>query len=264
VTDLGTAETIRWERDGAVLIVTLHRPERLNALSRQLQDELASLWPRVREDSSIRVVVLTGAGRAFSAGADTADLSTGTRPARTIGANALNFCPARVLDIPVIVAINGMCVGGALNFLADADIAIAAEEAWFTDPHVTMGQVSGAEVLQLSAKASFFAVTQLALSGNKFRMTAARALDAGLLSEMVPGERLLARAVEVAQMIAAQSPAAIATSLGILRRRVREQIAGQLEDAWAAIMRQWDHPDAMEGPNAFLEKRPPNWAPRQT
>jgi enoyl-CoA hydratase/carnithine racemase len=255
-----TPQTFLWEADGGILTVTLNRPDRLNALSSQLQSELAAFWARVRDEPELRCVILTGAGRAFSAGADTADLSSGRRPDATIGVHALDFCPGRVLDVPVIVAINGMCVGGALNFLADADIALAAEDAWFTDPHVTMGQVSGPEALQLAAKASFFAVTQLALSGNRFRMTAERAWQAGLLSEVVASGQLLARAREVATMIAAQSPTAIRATLAIQRRRVREPVAGYLDDAWAAVVRQWGHPDAMEGPAAFIEKRAARWA----
>lgn len=257
---LGTPATFLWERDGALLIVTLNRPDRLNALSRALQLELAEFWPKVRADSGVRCVIITGAGRAFSAGADIADLTTGTRPRSDIGLNALNFCPGRCLDVPVIVAINGLCVGGALNFLADADIAIASEHAWFTDPHVSQGQVSGPEMLQLAAKTSFFAVTQLALPGSALRVAAGQALAAGLVAEVVPGDRLLERAKEIGNAIAAQSPTAVRATLRILRRRVREPVAAELDAAWAAVVGQWGHPDAREGPAAFAERRPPRWA----
>jgi enoyl-CoA hydratase/carnithine racemase/ketosteroid isomerase-like protein len=257
---LGTPATFRWERDGALLIVTLDRPDRLNALSRALQLELAEFWPKVQADSGVRCVIVTGAGRAFSAGADIADLTTGTRPRSDIGVNALNFCPGRVLDVPVIVAVNGLCVGGALNFLADADIAIASEQAWFTDPHVSQGQVSGPEMLQLAAKTSFFAVTQMALSGSALRVPADRALAAGLVAEVVPDDQLLERAKEIGNAIAAQSPTAVRATLRILRRRARDPIAAELAEAWAAVVGQWSHPDAAEGPAAFAERRSPRWA----
>jgi enoyl-CoA hydratase/carnithine racemase/ketosteroid isomerase-like protein len=257
---LGTPATFRWEREGALLIVTLNRPDRLNALSRALQLELAEFWPKVRADSGVRCVIVTGAGRAFSAGADIADLTTGTRPRSDIGVHALDFCPGRGLDVPVIVAVNGLCVGGALNFVADADIVIASDQAWFTDPHVSQGQVSGPEVLQIAAKTSFFAVTQMALSGSALRVPADRALAAGLVAEVVPHDRLLDRAKEIGNEIAAQSPTAVRATLAILRRRAREPIAAELDQAWAAVVRQWSHPDAMEGPAAFAERRPPRWA----
>lgn len=257
---LGTPATFRWERDGALLIVTLNRPDRLNALSRALQLELAEFWPKVQADSGVRCVIVTGAGRAFSAGADIADLTTGTRPRSDIGVHALDFCPGRCLDVPVIVAVNGLCVGGALNFLADADIVIASEQAWFTDPHVSQGQVSGPEMLQIAAKTSFFAVTQMALSGSALRVRADRALATGLVAEVVPHDRLLERAKEIGNEIAAQSPTAVRATLRILRRRAREPIAAELDQAWAAVVDQWSHPDAMEGPAAFAEHRPPRWA----
>jgi len=246
------------ERDGYALIVTLNRPERLNALSRGLQDELRDFWPTVADDPGVRAVIVTGAGRAFSAGADTADLTAGNRP--VLGLDTLRFCPGRVLDVPVIAAVNGMCVGGALNFVADADLVIASEDAWFTDPHVTQGQVSGPEPLMLSAKAPYRPVLMLALCGNRYRMPAATALQAGLVNEVVPSADLLPRAKEIAAMIAAQSPTAVRKSLALMRRRVREPLLPHLEAAWQAVAGQWPHPDSLEGPRAFVEKRPPNWA----
>jgi enoyl-CoA hydratase/carnithine racemase len=248
------------EREGAILVVKLNRPDRLNALSRTLQDEMAVLWRRVKTDPSVRVVVLTGAGRAFSAGADTSDLTSATRPDATKGTHALDFSPARVLDVPVIVAVNGLCIGGALNFVADADIVLAAESAWFTDPHVTQGQVSGPEAIKLAAKASPYVVTQLALCGGALRLTAREASAAGLIGEVVADELLLDRAREIAAMIAAQSPTAVRKTLAGLRRVVREAIDAHVERGWNEVVAQWSHPDALEGPRAFVDKREPRWA----
>jgi enoyl-CoA hydratase/carnithine racemase len=261
--DTGESENIEWRLADGILRVTLNRPHRLNALSRRLQDELAAFWREARLRRDIRCVILTGNGRAFSVGADVDDLQNAVRPDTSDGIAPLNFCPSRHVDVPVIVAINGMCLGGALNFLADADIAIAADTAWFSDPHVTMGQVSGPEVLQLAAKASFKSVAQLALSGAPYRISAQRALELQLISEVVPADELSRRADEIATMIAAQSPTAIRATLSILRRRVREPIAAELQSAWDLVVAQWQHPDAKEGPAAFGEKRPARWEPVQ-
>ncbi|MDQ7911268.1 enoyl-CoA hydratase/isomerase family protein [Phytohabitans sp. ZYX-F-186] len=258
MTDPSRPSTFLVEREGHALVVTLNRPERLNALSRTLQDDLRAFWPSVADDPEVRAVILTGAGRAFSAGADTDDLSTGNRP--VLGLDTLRFCPGRVVDVPVIAAVNGMCVGGALNFVADADLVVASEDAWFTDPHVTQGQVSGPEPLMLSAKGPYRPVLMLALCGNRYRMPAATALQAGIVNEVVPAAELLPRAKEIAAMIAAQSPTAVRKSLALMRRRVREPLTPHLERAWEAVAGQWPHPDSLEGPRAFLEKRPPNWA----
>jgi enoyl-CoA hydratase/carnithine racemase len=90
-------------------------------------------------------------------------------------------------------------------------------------------------------------------------MSAQRALAANLVSEVVAAGELMPRASAVAGMIAAQSPAAVRETLRILRRRARDPVARELSDAWAAVIRQWSHPDAIEGPRAFAERRPPRW-----
>jgi enoyl-CoA hydratase/carnithine racemase len=258
--ELETYETFLWEYEDHILTVTLNRPDRLNALSRQLQDELRSFWPFVTQLSDVRVVILTGAGRAFSAGADTGDLTAGTRPSRHAGPSTLNWCPGRVVEVPVIAAINGMCIGGALNFLADADVAIASESAWFSDPHVTQGQVSGPEPYLLSSKSSYRTVLQMALCGSALRLPANAALTAGLVTEVIAPDQLLERARQLATMIAAQSPTAVRASLAIMREKIRLQTGEGMERAWTAVTVQWDHPDCMEGPAAFVEKREPRWA----
>jgi enoyl-CoA hydratase/carnithine racemase len=90
-------------------------------------------------------------------------------------------------------------------------------------------------------------------------MSAQGALAANLVSEVVPAAELMPRAAAVARMIAAQSPTAVRETLRILRRRAREPVEAELRDAWAAVIRQWSHPDAIEGPRAFAEKRPARW-----
>lgn len=248
------------EADG-VLLVTLNRPERLNALSHGLRDELRAVWAARSSDPDLRCVVVTGAGRAFCAGADVEELSAPTPPpGGETPETALSFLPARVLDVPVIAAINGLCVGGGLQFLADADFAIASEAAWFSDPHVTMGQVSAVEHLRLVAKLPSSQIVQLMLLGSSYRMTAEQAKAAHLVTEVVPAAQLVARALELAHGVAAQSPTAIRTSLAFIRDFLRRQVAEDVEAAWKAVELQRLHPDAAEGPRAYAEKRPPRWA----
>jgi enoyl-CoA hydratase/carnithine racemase len=243
-------------RDG-VLTVTLHRPDRLNALSLSLQRGLAGLWARVRLDAAVRCIVVTGAGRAFCAGADVADLETMTgsqTPER------IEFCPAACVGVPVLAAVNGPCLGAGLRLLADADLAIAADLAWFSDPHVTVGQLGTPVALALAEKCSSAAVARLFLSGSGFRMTAAQALSAGLVSEVVAADDLGPRAAEIAAAVAAQSPAAVRATVAALRRRHREALATQIAQAWADVARQRAHPDAAEGARALAEGRPAQWS----
>ena len=243
-------------RDG-VLTVTLHRPSRLNALSVSLQHELAGLWARVRRDAGIRCIVVTGAGRAFCAGADVADLEAMTK---SVATERIEFCPAACVDVPVLAAVNGPCLGAGLRLLADADLAIAADHAWFSDPHVTIGQLGTPVALALAEKCSSTAVARLFLSGGGFRMPADQALSAGLVSEVVAADELGPRATEIAAAIAAQSPAAVRATVAALRRRHREAVGTQIAQAWADVARQRAHPDAAEGARALAEGRAAQWS----
>jgi enoyl-CoA hydratase/carnithine racemase len=249
--------TFTWTEQGGVLTVTLSRPDRLNAISHRNRDELTRFWIHWRGAAALRCVVLTGAGRAFCAGADMHDLVAQAQPSADIGV-ALGFLPGRTLEVPVIAAVNGLCVGGGLCFVADADMVIAAEEAWFSATHVSMGQV-GSVNLELAARASVAAVAPSALSGAASRITASTALRRGLVSEVVPSGQLLSRAGQLARMIAAQSPQAVRATLRILRTRAREPIERELADAWQAVVALWSHPDAEEGPRAHAEGRRPDW-----
>src|SRR5262249_14384636 len=127
--------TIGVERPGGVLTVTPYRPDRRNAVGRAMQRELAALWDEVRDDVAVRCIIVTGAGDVFCAGADHADLAVMIGPSAS---GRIEFCPAATVSVPVIVAVNGLCVGAGLRFVADADIVLAVESAWFSDPHVSL------------------------------------------------------------------------------------------------------------------------------
>lgn len=244
-----------WAAEG-VAEVRLSRTDRLNALDGRMRGELAALWPLLAADVSVRVVVVTGAGRAFSAGADFKELAA---VAREPGAPRQDYLPSPVLEVPVLVAVNGLCLGGALRFVADADVVLAAEDAWFSDPHVSLGQTSGPCALQLAARTSSAAVAPLVLAGAAYRMDARHAQAIGLVSEVLPADRLLERAHELAGMIAAQSPTAVRRTLALLRGRTRGQVEELLPDAWAAIDEMWGHPDITEATTARAEGRTPVW-----
>ncbi|WP_219924256.1 enoyl-CoA hydratase/isomerase family protein [Nocardioides campestrisoli] len=256
-----TWETLGVSVEAGVAEVRLARADRLNALSSRMRAELAALWRELAADPSVRVVVVTGEGRAFSAGADFEELApTDAADAGDARPAPADFVPSPVLEVPVLVAVNGLCLGGALRFVADADVVLAAEDAWFSDPHVSLGQTSGPCALGLAARAGSAAVAPLALAGAAYRMDARQAQAVGLVSEVVPSERLLERAHELARMIAVQSPTAVRRTLALLRRRTRAQVEDLMPDAWAAIDEMWAHPDVAEASDARAEGRPPVWA----
>jgi enoyl-CoA hydratase/carnithine racemase len=252
-------QTIRTRRDGHVLFVELYRPDQLNAFDWAMRTELQQLWTAVSAERNLRVVVLTGAGRGFCAGADVGDLAGPRRPFGEGVDAELSFLPGAHLDIPVIVAVNGVCAGGGLHFVADADLALASQTATFVDPHVSVGQVSALEPISLALRVPVPRLLRLALLGRGERLTAEDALAIGLVTEVVAPERLAARAAELANMIAANSPAAVAASRHALRSLERHLLHDAMEEGWAAVQRHWAHPDAAEGPDAFAARREPIW-----
>jgi enoyl-CoA hydratase/carnithine racemase len=248
------------ERRDAVLVATLNRPDRLNALDWGLRLALEDLWSEVARDPSVRCIVVTGAGRGFCAGADVDDLAA-PRRARGEGLDEeLAFLPGRRLDVPVVVAVNGVCAGGGLHFVADGDIVLAGESARFVDPHVDVGQVSGIEPASLAARVPMGQLARLALLGRAGQIDAVTALRLGLVAEVVPDAALAGRAREVAAVIAAASPAAVRATRRVLRDLEAALVEPAMAAGWEAVKRHWAHPDAVEGPTAFAERRPPRWA----
>jgi enoyl-CoA hydratase/carnithine racemase len=201
-----------------VLTVTLNRPEVLNAFNQAMEDEFARLWSEVRADDSVRAVVLAAAGdRAFSTGVDVSERLDAENPFvhqqqpwHEHEDPGRNLSPRRnEVWKPVIAAVHGMCAGGAFYWIADCDIVLCTPDATFFDPHVTYGLVAALEPIALRYRLGFSDVLRMALLGLHERMTAERALAAGLVTEIVPREAVVARAQELARVIAGQPPAAV-------------------------------------------------------
>ncbi|MFB4308198.1 enoyl-CoA hydratase/isomerase family protein [Actinomadura sp. GTD37] len=257
-----TSLTARWEDGGRILLVTLNRPDRLNAFDARMMRELSALWDAVAGNPDVRCVVVTGAGKGFCAGADASMLESTRTEYGATSAEELAFLPRHRIEVPVVVAVNGVCAGGGLHFAAEGDIVIAGESASFLDPHVTMGQVTALEPVMLALRARFDAITRMALLGRSERLGAAAAKEAGLVSEVVPDGVLLDRALELARLIAANSPAAVRRSRKALVDVEETLLRAVMDRGWDSIRAHWAHPDATEGPAAFLERRVPVWGSR--
>lgn len=208
-------ETLVVERRGAVGWLWFNRPERGNALNAAMFEELIRAWAVLDGDPDVRVIVNSGRGSAFQTGLDVVEL------ARTPGALRDQSRRTRDADLrmtawhngvskPVIAAVNGVCAGGGLHFVTDADVVIASANATFLDPHVSVGQVSAFETIGLLRKMPAEAVLRMALVGRHERIDAADAYRLGMVSEVVdPPERLETVATAVAEMIAANEPLAV-------------------------------------------------------
>jgi enoyl-CoA hydratase/carnithine racemase len=194
-------------------VVTLNRPDRHNMFNQQMQRDLRATWEMVKDDHDIHVVVLTGAGeRAFCAGLD--------REEQPINVDNREFWLREDPSLwispktnrcwkPVVCAVNGMACAGGFYLLAEADIVIAAEHATFFDPHVTFAMAAVLEPVMLSKRMPFGEVMRMALLGSDERISAARAHEVGLVSEVVHKEDLLATAEWLADRIAEKDPTAI-------------------------------------------------------
>jgi enoyl-CoA hydratase/carnithine racemase len=223
---VSTYETLLYEERDGVAIVTLNRPEVHNAFNWKMQSELKDVWTSLRTNDDVRVVVLTGAGeKAFCSGIDREEsIQRGYLEGRrdvphTAGQVSTpyqyndpgsNINPKQNdLWKPVIAAVNGMACGGALYMLGEVDIIIAAEHATFFDPHVTYGMVAGFETVHLLQKLPLGETLRVQLLGAHERMSAARAHQVGLVSEVVPAAELLERAMWAANAIASAPVLAI-------------------------------------------------------
>ncbi len=226
-------ETLLYEEADGVATVTMNRPEVHNAFNYQMQVELRELWRGLRSNDDVRAIVLTGAGdEAFCTGIDRGEtieesyladeenrykMRERTGPVSTpfmYNDPGFNINP-KMNDLwkPIVAAVNGMACGGALYMLGESDIIIAAEHATFFDPHVTYGMVAGFESAHLLQKLPLGEVLRVMLLGAWERMSAERAHQVGLVSEVLPAAELLDRALWVARAIASAPAMAIQGTL---------------------------------------------------
>jgi len=253
------------ERHGPVGWLINNRPERLNAMNAAMRDEFAVAWRELDDDPAVRVIVHTGEGTAFQTGVDVAEIASDgvgmERYRQSVEDWDLHFTAwhQRVWK-PVITAVNGICAGGGFHWVADADIVLAAADAQFFDPHVSVGQVVAIEAIGLTRKMPFEAVMRMALVGRHERMSAQRAYELGMVSQLVdPPERLREEAQRLAETIARNSPAAMAATKRALWGALELGLTEACRAGAAELVAMWGHPDQTEGPRAFAEKREPNW-----
>jgi enoyl-CoA hydratase/carnithine racemase len=239
---------------GHVATVRLNRPEKLNAVTQAMSDELVRLVAAINDDPDVRAVVYTGTGRAFSAGSDITTLDQYASP--WAFRNRRDYCDAlRGLRKPVIAAVNGYALGGGLEAALTCDIRIAASTATFAAPEIKLGWIGGGGMSALLAASIGASNTALMLMSGE-PIDAQRALAWGLVSEVVEPEALLTRAGELAATIASRPPIAAETAKANLRAALNlpldEAIAYEREMQTITFATE----DAAEGRAAFAERRP--------
>ncbi|MGH6900918.1 MAG: enoyl-CoA hydratase/isomerase family protein [Geminicoccaceae bacterium] len=250
------------ERDDAVLTLTLNRPDKLNAIDRAMLDALAEALGAIERDPEIRAVILTGAGRAFSAGADIKEW-TALSPlefGRSWGLRGHGlFDRLAALAPPVIAALNGIAFGGGLELALCADIRIASDQARFGLPEVTIAALPGwGGTQRLPRLIGPGRAKHMILTGQP--IDAARAEAWGLVSEVLAADALLPRARELAAQIAANAPISVQASKRLIDAAIPVMPAATLEGHAGALS--GATADAKEGRAAFLERRPPRYRGR--
>jgi len=261
-------ETILYEVDDRTATITLNRPDQLNALSPHMIRELRHVYAMAEADDAVWTIVVTGNGRAFCTGADVTEIPDDGRVVydqpylstlEQWEAPQEGTPPFRTMTKPVLTAVNGLCCGAGLDWVTTGDIAIASDRAEFFDPHVSIGLVSGREMVRLARVLPTGVAMRLALTGRHERMSATRAYELGLVSEVVEHDRLLDRAREIAALVNRNAPLAVRGTRLAIRRGLDLPLhdAEILAEAFRERVVRTD--DAKEGPQAFLEKRPPTW-----
>ena len=205
-------ETLEVRTDAPVGWLVFDRPDAGNAIDARMFVELEEAWAGLEGDPSVRAIVNTGNGHSFQTGLDVKQLATDREALRASSRRTRDFALRMTswhcgVTKPVIAAVNGTCAGGGLHFVADADIVIAADRASFLDPHVSVGQASAFETIGLLKKVPMESVSRMALMGAHERLSAERARQLGIVSEVVDAAGLRDRARELAVIIAEQDPA---------------------------------------------------------
>jgi enoyl-CoA hydratase/carnithine racemase len=247
-------ETVEYRIGEGIGWVTLNRPEVYNAFNRAMQVELQRIWRSMRHDDRVRVAVLSAAGdKAFCTGIDRTEqmgdsgtdgkaldsddhrIGAGTTPFHFDDPGEFIGPKANDLWKPVIAAVNGMACGGAFYMLGEVEFIIAADHATFFDPHVTYGMTATFEPIHMLQKMPFGEVMRMSLLGNHERLSAARAHQIGLVSEVVPAEELVTAAGWAAAAIASAPPLAIEGTVRSLWTGLDHGRRQALDMGWALV-----------------------------
>lgn len=246
-----------YEKKGAVGILTVNRPEALNAINSALLDELYDKVSEIAADESVRCLILTGSGKAFVAGADIGEMKDlSKQEGYEFGMRGhRSFTAVENLEIPVIAAVNGYALGGGCELALCADIRIASERAKFAQPEVGLGITPGFGGTQRlirtvnRAKAMEMILTARTVSAQE-------ALEMGLVSRVVPGEELMNTALALAEAIAANAPVAVRNAKAAVRRSYARELDEDLEAEAKLFADCFETEDQRMAMTAFVNKTP--------
>jgi len=251
---------VTFERRGAVAVITINRPDVLNALHPAGHEAMSAAWDRFRDDAELHVAIVTGAGeRAFCVGTDLKALArTGDHSKPATGFAGITH--REDLFKPVIAAVNGACLGGGLEIVAACDLAVAGDAATFglPEPRVGLAALGGGLLQRLPRQLAAKHAMWLVLTGQAIGAEQARAM--GLINDVVPHDQVLARALALAGTVLECAPLAVQASKQVmLQSQAMPDLFAAMRAPYPLAQRMLDSQDAIEGPLAFSEKRKPRW-----
>jgi enoyl-CoA hydratase/carnithine racemase len=263
-----TYETILYEVADRIATITFNRPHRYNAINELMAKELGDAYSRAERDDDVWTLIVTATGKAFCSGADVEEVPEDGKVPHE-GRYLSNYRqwevpqeatpPFRTMAKPIVVAVNGICCGAGMDLVTTGDISIAAEDATFFDPHVSIGLVSGREMVRVARTLPINVAMRMALLGKHERLSAQRAYDLGLITEVVAPDELGKRARELAETVNRNAPLAVRGTRLAIRKGLGLPLYEAEILAEAFRERVLHTEDSLEGPRAFLEKREPKW-----
>jgi enoyl-CoA hydratase len=246
------------ETRGRVGLLTLNRPQALNALNNALVNELMDALSAFDADEGVNVMVIAGSQRAFAAGADIKEMADKTVQQMMDADPTAVFGRIRTIRKPVIAAVSGWALGGGCELALSCDMIVAGESARFGLPEVTIGVMPGAGGTQRLPRAVGKALAMEMILNNR-SLSAAEALQAGLINRVVPSERFLEEALQLAAEIASRAPLAVQAAKQMIQQAYERPLEDGLYEERQVFYNLFASHDQKEGMAAFLEKRKPEW-----
>lgn len=251
-------ETILTENRGRVGLITLNRPQALNALNNQLMTEVMDALEAFDQDENISAMVITGSEKAFAAGADIKEMADKSAQEMKDADHVAVFGRIRSIEKPVIAAVSGWALGGGCEIALSCDMIVASESAKFGQPEITIGVIPGAGGTQRLTHAVGKALAMEMVLNNR-TLTAQEAHQSGLVNRVAPVSDYLNEALKLADEIASRAPLAVRAAKKMINASYESSLTEGLTEEKQAFYNLFNSEDQKEGMKAFVEKRKPEW-----
>ena len=256
-----TPTSILVERRGRVGLITLNRPQALNALNNRLMNEVMDALEAFDKDEAVGATVITGSEKAFAAGADIKEMSGKSAREMQEADHVAVFGRIRSVEKPVIAAVSGWALGGGCEIALSCDMIVASESAKFGQPEITIGVIPGAGGTQRLTHAVGKALAMEIILNNR-TLSAQEALHYGLVNRVVPVDAYLDEALKLAEEIASRAPLAVRAAKKLINAAYDSSLTDGLAEEKRVFYNLFNTADQKEGMQAFVEKRKPNWTGR--